>query len=77
MAATTLSPQMASGFPTRVQARNRVLNDHGIRVHEDLTDHESQDLLAFTHGRVGRSVSQPRQKPLEVLSKLQVALLIG
>ena len=30
MAARTLSPQMAGGFPTRVRARNRGSNDHGF-----------------------------------------------
>ena len=31
------------GLPPVVEARNRVSNDHAIRIHENLTDHESKD----------------------------------
>ena len=70
MAARTHSPQMATRPSPWVEARNRVSNDHTIRINENLTDHESKDLLAFAHGRAGGSVPQPCEKILEVLSQL-------
>jgi hypothetical protein len=41
-----------------------MLNDCRIRVHQDLTDHESQDLLAVVHGRVTSGIAQPCEKTL-------------
>ena len=61
---------MATRPSPLVEARNRVSNDHAIRIHENLTDHESKDLLAFADGRAGGSVPQPCEKILEVLSQL-------
>ena len=68
---------MASGSPARIQARDRVSNDHAIRIHEDLTHHESEDVLPFAHGGAGRNLAQSREKALEVLGQLQVGILTG
>ena len=59
---------MASRLPTRIQARNRVSDNDGIRVHEDITNHKTQNLLAFAHRRMGGRVAEPDEKTLQVLS---------
>jgi hypothetical protein len=72
----TVSPQMASRSSTRIQAWNRMLNDHGIRVQQNVTHHKSQDLLAFMHGRVHTGITQLCEKTLQVLRQLHVSLFI-
>jgi hypothetical protein len=65
MAASTRSPQMATVVAPRAQVRNRVANDHGIRVDENVANHEPEDLLAFADRRMGGRVGSA-QLPLEV-----------
>ena len=67
---------MASRLPTRIQARNRVSDNDGIRVHEDITNHETQNLLAFAHRRMGGRVAEPYEKALQVLGQFQIDLLM-
>jgi len=76
IAASAVSPHMASGPPAWIQAGDRVPNDHGVRVHEHLADHESDDLLTFTNRGVRGGLAQSGEEALEGLGQLQARLLI-
>jgi hypothetical protein len=66
---------MANGPSARVEAGDRVPNDHGVGVHEHVSDDESDNALAFEDRGAGGRLAQPVAEAVECLGQLQIGLL--
>jgi len=67
---------MASRPATGVQSRDRVADDHGVGIHEDLPHHEPDDLLAVEDRGGCGGLLQSRPEAIEGLGQFQARGLV-